>query len=96
MTLKWKCTNKEHKAIWLFIKGIQMGVAFWLMMQTLANGWKNLMPNYFLEITYFLALMSYCDTIDQSNTAFSVLGFSLKKKTKKSCVDLFTDWLLKK
>ena len=39
--------------------------------------------------------MSYCDMIDQLNTAFSVLGFSLKKKTKKSCVDLFTDWLIK-
>ena len=39
--------------------------------------------------------MSYCDMIDQLNTAFSVLGFSSKKKTKKSCVDLFTDWLIK-
>ena len=98
-TFKWpwneNARTKNIKPFDCFIKGIQMGVAFWLMMQTLANGWKNLMPNYFLEITYFLALMSYCDTIDQSNTAFSVLGFSLKKKTKKSCVDLFTDWLIK-
>ena len=48
---------------------------FWLVKRTL--GWKNFMPENFLEINRYFALTSYCNTIGQSNNAFSILGFSL-------------------
>ena len=35
------------------------------------------MPENFLEINRYFALTSYCNTIGQSNNAFSILGFSL-------------------
>ena len=42
---------------------------FWLAKQML--GWKNFMPENFLEINQYFALMSYCNTIGQLNNAFS-------------------------
>ena len=45
----------------------------WLVKQTL--GWKNVIPENFLEINRYFALTSYCNTIGQSNYAFSILGF---------------------
>ena len=33
------------------------------------------MPENFLEINGYFALTSYCKTIGQSNSAFSILGF---------------------
>ena len=52
-----------------------MHVAFWFVKRTL--GWKNFMPENFLEINHcmYFSLMSYWNTIGQSNDAFSVLGF---------------------
>ena len=38
------------------------------------------MPENFLEINQYFALTSYCNTIGQSNNAFSILGFSLAGK----------------
>ena len=53
-----------------FIERTQTRVAFgWL-------GCKNFMPENILEINRYLALLSYCNTIGQSNKAFSTLGFS--------------------
>ena len=43
---------------------------------------KNFMPKNFLEINRYFALTSYCDAIDQSNNAFSILGFSLAGKRR--------------
>ena len=42
-------------------------------------GWKNFIPENFLEIDRYLTLTSYCNTIGQSNNAFSVLGFSWRE-----------------
>ena len=42
-------------------------------------GWKNFIPENFLEINRYLTLTSYCNTIGQSNNAFSVLGFSWRE-----------------
>ena len=56
-----------------FIKPIQMHAALLLFEQTLR--WKNFMPEIFLEIIEYFALVSYYNTIDQSNNAFSIKGF---------------------
>ena len=61
-----------------FIERIQTRVAFWLVKRTL--GWKNFMPENFLEINRDFALTSYCNMIGQLNNSFSILGFSLAGK----------------
>ena len=53
-----------------FIKRIQTRVAF---------GWLS---DNFLEINRYFALTKYCNTIGQSNNAFSILGFSLAGKRR--------------
>ena len=63
-----------------FIERIQTRVAFWLVKRTL--GWKNFMPENFLEINRDFALTSYCNMIGQSNNSFSILGFSLARKRR--------------
>ena len=40
------------------------------------------MPENILEINRYLALTSYCNTIGQSNNAFSMLEFSLAGKRR--------------
>ena len=47
-----------------------------------------------LELNQYFALTSYCNTIGQSNNAFSILGF-FGGKTKSPCFDLFIHWLIK-
>ena len=57
-----------------FIERMQTRVAFgWLNKRTL--GRKTFIPENFLEINRYFALTSYCNTIGQSNYAFSILGF---------------------
>ena len=66
-----------------FIEWIQTRVALVGVIKR-RLGWKNLMPENFLEINRYFALTSYyakrCNTIGQSNNAFSILGFSLEGK----------------
>ena len=67
--------------------------AIWLVKRTL--GWKNLMPENFLEINRYFALTSYCNTIGQSNYAFSILRFSFAEKRKVHVLIFsFTGWKL--
>ena len=64
---------------WL-IERIQTRVAFgWLSKR---SGEKTSCPKNFLEINRYFALTSYCNTIGQSNNAFSILGFSLAGKRR--------------
>ena len=49
----------------------------------------------FLEFSRYFALTSYCNSIGQSNNAFSTLGLFLEGKTKSACFDLFIHWLIK-
>ena len=51
--------------------------AIWLVYRTDTNarGWKYFIPENFLEINRYFALTSYCNTIGQSNYAFSILCF---------------------
>ena len=64
-----------------FIERTQTRVrGFWLVKWTL--GWKNFMPENFLEINRYFALASYCNTIGKSNNALSKLGFSLAGKRR--------------
>ena len=63
--------------------------AIWLVHRADTNARVYFMPENFLEINPFFALTSYCNTIGQSNNAFSILGFSL------ACFDLFILWLIK-
>ena len=60
-----------------------------------ALGWKTVMLENFLEINRYFALTPHCNTIGQSNNAFSILGFS-RGKTKRPCFDLFIHWQIKK
>ena len=73
-----KQQTNENRVIWLVCRTDTNARSFWLVKQTL--GWKNFMPKNFLEINRYLALTSYCDTIDQSNNVFSIFGFSLAGK----------------
>ena len=77
-----------------FIERIQTRVAFgWLSER---SDEKTSCLQNFLEIIRYLAFTSYCNTIGQSNSAFSILGFLfLSGKTKRPCFDLFIHWLLK-
>ena len=68
-----------------FIERIQTRLAFE----------KNFMPENFLEINRYFALTSYCHTIDQSNDAFSILGFSLAGKRRGPVLIFFIHWLIK-
>ena len=82
-------TNGNSLIDW-FIERTQTRVAFgWL---SECSGEKNFMPENFLEIIRYFTLTSYCNTIGQSNNAFSILGFSL---AGKPCFDLFIHWLMK-
>ena len=74
-----------------FIERIQTRVAFDCK-RTL--GWKTVMLENFLEINRYFALTPHCNTIGQSNNAFSILGFS-RGKTKRPCFDLFIHWQIK-
>ena len=70
------------------MKRIQTHLAFdWLSER---SGKQTSCAKNFLEI----ALTSYCNTIGQSNNAFSILGL-LGGKTKRPCFDLFIHWLMK-
>ena len=63
-----------------FVERIQTRVAFgWLRER---SGEKNFLPENFLEIDRYFALTSYCNTIGQSNNAFSILGFSFEGKRR--------------
>ena len=74
-----KQTN-GNTAIWLVYRTDTNARGFWLVKRTL--GWKNFMPENFLEINRYFALTSYCNTIGQLNNAFSILGFSLAGKRR--------------
>ena len=74
-----------------FIERIQTRVAFgWLSER---SGEKTSCPKNFLEINRYFALTSYCNTIGQSNNAFSILGFSLAGKRRGHV--LIFHWLIK-
>ena len=64
---------------------------FWLVKRTLVR--KNYMPKNFLEINRYFPSTSYCNTIGQSNNAFSIKGF-FHRKTKSPCFDIFIHWLI--
>ena len=77
---KQKQQTKGNRAIWLVYRTDTNARGFWLVKRTL--GWKNFMPENFLEINRYFALTSYCNTTGQSNNAFSILGFSLVGKRR--------------
>ena len=73
LEMKTREQNRNNKrvetAIWL----VQTRVTFgWLSEH---SGEKNFNPKNFLEINRYFALTSYCNTISQSNYAFSILWF---------------------
>ena len=79
LEMKTREQNRNNKGTEIerfdwFIERMQTRVAFgWLNKRTL--GWKTFIPENFLEINRYFALTSYCNTIGQSNYAFSILGF---------------------
>ena len=77
---KQKRQKNGNRAIWLVYRTDTNARGFWLVKRTL--GWKNFLPEKFLEINWYFALTSYCKTIGQSNNAFSILGFSLAGKRR--------------
>ena len=75
---KQRQQTNGNRAVWLVHRTDINARGFRLVKRTL--GWKNFMPENFLEINRYFALTSYCNTIGQSNNAFSILGFSLAGK----------------
>ena len=74
----WNKKQTEIERFDWFIEWIQTCVAFGLLSECL--GEKNFVPKNFLEINWYFALTSTCNTIGQLNNAFSILGFSLVGK----------------
>ena len=62
-----------------FIERIQTRVAFGWLSETRV---KKRHAQNFLEINRYFALTSHCNSIEQSNNAFSMLGFSLAGKRR--------------
>ena len=58
--LKQKQQTNGNRAIWLVYRTDTNARGFWLVKRTL--GWKNFMPENFLEINRYFALTSYCNT----------------------------------
>ena len=77
---KQKQQTNGNKAILLVYRTDTNARGIWLVERML--GWKNFLPENFLDINRHFALTSYCNTIGQSNYAFSILGFSLAEKRK--------------
>ena len=77
---KQKQQTDGNRAISLVCRTDTNARGLWLVKRTLR--WKNFMPENFLEINRYFALTSYCNTIGQSNNAFSILGFSLAGKRR--------------
>ena len=72
-----------------FIERTQTRVAFgWLSER---SGEKTLCPKNFIEINRYFALTSYCNTIGQSNNAFSILGFLWRETEPKPLADKTND-----
>ena len=65
----WRHKKTLHRTIWLVYRTDTNAPGFWLVKRTL--GWKNFMPENFLEINRYFALTTHC----QSNNNFSTLGF---------------------
>ena len=86
---KQKQQTNGNRAIWLVYRTDTNVRGFWLVKRTL--GWKNFTHEDFLEINRPFALTSHCNTIGQSNNAFSILRISLKSLY----LDLFICWLTK-
>ena len=81
MTLRWKrankteTTNELERFDWFMEPTDTNAPGFWLVSERSAE--KNFMhEENFIEINRYFALTSYCNTIGQSNNAFSTLGFS--------------------
>ena len=85
LEMKTREQNKNNKRTEIerfdwFIEPDTNSRGFCLVKRTL--GWKNVMPENFLEIKRYFALTSYCNTIVQSNNSFCLLGFSLARKRR--------------
>ena len=81
LEMKTREQNKNNKRTEIkrfdwFIERIQTHLAFGWLSERSAE--KTSCPKNFLEI----ALTSYCNTIGQSNNAFSISGFSLAGKRR--------------
>ena len=61
-TIQKQQTNR-NRAIWLVYRTHTNAGGFWLVKRTL--GWKNFMPENFLEINRYFVLTSHCHTIGQ-------------------------------
>ena len=85
LEMKTRGQNRNNKRTKIerfdwFMERIQPRVAFGWSSER--SGEKNFMYGNFLEINRYFALTSYCNTIGQSNNAFSILGFSLAGKRR--------------
>ena len=70
---KQKQHMNENRAIWLVNRADTNARGFWSVQRTL--GWKNVMPENFLEINRYFTLTSYWNTIGHSNNASPYEGF---------------------
>ena len=70
---KQKQQTNRNWAIWLVYQTDTNARGFWLVKRTL--GWKNFMPENFLEINRYFALTSYCNMIGKRTVPSLYKGF---------------------
>ena len=87
---KQKQQMHGNRVIWLVYRTDTNARGFWLFKWTL--GWKNFMPENFLEINRYFALMSYDWPIKQCLLHIRVF---FGRKTKRPGFYLFIHWLIK-
>ena len=92
LEMKTREQNRNNKrvetAIWLVYRTDTNARGYWLVKRTL--GWKNFIPENFLEINRYFAFTSYCNTIGQSYYAFSILGFLWRENEEAMVFFIFS------
>ena len=96
---KQKQQTHGNKANWLVYRTDTNARGFWLVIMVKRTlGWKNVMPENFLEINRYFSLTSCCNTngsFEQYLLHIRVFFGCFGGKTKSPCFDLFIHWLIK-
>ena len=79
--------------IWLVCRTDTSACGFLLVKRTL--GWKNFMPEKFLEINRYFALTSLQHDWPLIEQCLLYIRVFSGRKTKSPCFDLFIHWLIK-
>ena len=90
---KKKQQTNENRGISLVYRTDTNPRGYWLVKRTL--GWKNFMPEKFLEINRYFALTSLQHDWPLIEQCLLYIRVFSGRKTKSPCFDLFIHWLIK-